>query len=199
MKRRLPRSEHEHYAHAQREFLRYRDEVFSIVEAHPERKPWHLTQLAGFTGADRTLWRWIYKVTKICAIVLLPAFFLFAINTGVGVVGTVSAIVLGLTIGGAGARWLFPHAVRSDHDRFLQGRDFEHACISLSESAALVGLGITVCDWQRPAMLWVPDASNHGVSLFTAIAFAVPFCLLVSEGLAYWASEAVRVSVSGCC
>ena len=192
-------AEHEHYAQAQREFLRQRGEVFSAVAAWSEVKPWHLTQLAGFTSTDRALWRVLYKIAMICATVLLPALFLYAINLGAGVAETISAIVTGLTIGAFGGRWVFPNLVRSDHDRYPQGRDFEHACISQSDRAALASLSVTVRNWQRPAALSIPDTSNDGVSLLVAIAFAMPFCFLVGEVLINLVVVVVRVSTSACC
>ena len=191
-------AEREHYSQAQREFVRERGEIFSAVAASSEVKPWHLTRLAGYTNADRRVWWTVYKILRACSFVLLPALFLFLINMGAGVLTTISSLVTGVTLGGIGGRWLFPHFVRSDHDRYPQGRDFERACVSQSESAALAGLGITVCNWQRPAVLWVPDASNDGVSLFTSIAFAVPFCFLVGEVLVNLTVIAVKAS-GVCC
>ena len=187
-------AEHKRYAQAQREFIRQRDEIFSAVAASSEVRPWHLTLLAGFTSADKSVWRWIYRGSMACLFILMPALFLFAINLGAGVMATISAIVTGLTIGAFGARRLFPHFVRSEHGRYPCGRDFERTCISQSESAGLAGMGITVRDWQRPAVLWVPDGPNDGVSLFTSIAFAVPFCFPVGEVLMNLMVAAVRVS-----
>ena len=199
MKTRVPCPEYENYVQAQREFLCERDSVFSAVESHPEVRPWHLTQLAGFTSADRTVWRWIYKCAMVCLFFLLPALFLLAINMGAGVVTTISAIVTGMTIGAfLGKRIWFPAMVRSEHDRYPQGREFERRCVSVSESAALSSLGASVRDWRHPKATWVPDASNVGVSLFTAIVFSTSLIFLVGEVLMGLIIVVVRIS-GVCC
>ena len=199
MKTRFPCPEHENYAQAQREFLYERDRIFSAVESHPEVRPWHLTKLAGFTNADRALWRAFYRIAMLCAIVLLPAVFLWVINMGAGVVTTISAIVTGMTIGAfLGKRIWFPVMVRSEHDRFPQGREFEHRCVSVSESAALTSLSVSVHDWQHAQATWVPDASNVGVSLFTAIVFSTSLIFFVGEVLMGLIVVVVRFS-GVCC
>ena len=199
MKTRVPCPEYENYVQAQREFLCERDRVFSAVESHPEVRPRHLTQLAGFTSVDRTLWRWIYKCTMVCLFFLLPAFFLWAINMGVGVVTTVSAIVTGMTIGAfLGKRIWFPAMVRSEHDRYPQGREFERRCASISESMALTSLGVSARGWQHSEVMWAPDASNVGVSLFVAIVFSTSLVFLVGEVLMGLIIVVVRIS-GVCC
>ena len=192
-------AEQEHYAQAQRDFLRQRDEVFAAVEAHPDAKPWHLTRLAGFTDVDRMVWRTIGRVARVCLVVALPALFFFGINAGAGLVEMISVIALGLALGGASARCLFPHMVRSEHDRYPQGRHFERACVSQSEDVALAGLGASVLNWRRQTAVWVPDSSNDGLSLFAAITFGASFCFFVDKGPINWIIAAVRASTSTCC
>ena len=191
-------AECENFGQAQREFLHERDRVFSAVASHPEVRPWHLTRLAGFTSVDRTLWRGLYKVMLIGSFILFPALFLWMINMGVGVGTAISAIVTSLTIGAfLGKRIWFPAMMRSEHDRYPQGRVLEQACVSQSERAALVGLGSTIRDWRYAVPQWDPDTSHDGVSLFVAVAFGVSFVFLVGEIL--FSLVVLAVQTSGTC
>lgn len=118
---------------------------------------------------------------------------------GAGVVTTISAIVTGMTIGAfLGKRIWFPAMVRSEHDRYPQGREFERRCVSVSESMALTSLGVSVRGWQYPEAMWAPDASNVGVSLFTAIVFSASMIFFVGEVLIGLIIVVVRIS-GVCC
>ena len=128
-----------------------------------------------------------------------PVLFWWIINTGVGMVTAISAMVTGLTIGGfLGKRIWFRAIVRSEHDRFPQGIALERACVSQSERAALVGLGSTIREWQHPAPPWIPDMSHDGVSLFVTVTFGVSFFFVVGEVLLGLVILAVQTSGTCC-
>ena len=110
-----------------------------------------------------------------------------------------SAIGLGVTVGGAGAKWVFPHVIRSEHDRYPQGRDFEYAWISQSDGVALASLGIAERGWRRPVTAWAPDTHNDGVSMLVAIWFGISFCFLIGEALFAWMTAAAQATIQACC
>lgn len=174
-------AEYRHYAQAQNEFLRDRDAIFSAAVPYSGRQPWRLTNLIGVTNEERRIWGKAYRIMMVLFTAVMVYLIWAAISEGREFWDTVGRIALGLTIGGAIAKWGFPYIVGLDHDRYLQGRAFERASVSQAERVGLANLGLAVRDWQQPALLWTPDAPNNGASMFTAIIFGMSFCFLASK------------------
>ena len=190
-------TEPEYYGHVQQEFIRHRSEEFDKAEAHSRTMPWLITRLAGFTTADRKLWRGIYRVA-IAFIIAATAYSIWvAVDAGEGLIDAAARIAFCLTLGTAvGTRWGFRYLVRSEHDRYPLGRDFEYASASQSERAGLAHVGAAARDWQHPRPTWAPDAPSEGVASFVAVVFAASCLFLFVAGLLGWADAAT--AAAGC-
>ena len=168
-------AEKEQFAQAQRDYFDQRESRFAGAETR--RDTAHMARLT-FNDADGKSWRTIHKITRPIG---SPCLFLLTIivvwNGGslLAWAGCVGTIILA-------TNWLFPHLMRTDHDRYRSGLNFERANASQSPFIAWASIGLGTDFSEHPDNNpWEPDTPNYGASLSSALALSFMFAVVLGE------------------
>ena len=172
----LPLEEFDCFAQAERDYFFQQEIQFNAALAVRQWNPRPLARFGPTSEPERNFFRVLRNLTVVSLVIfLIHALF----RVGVNFFDLIGAIAFGSVVG----RWLYPHILRLDNDRYPHGAELGRANASESVVSGLASLGGSVRGWSlRSQSPWRPPEFDVPQTLFTAIFIIFAVVVLAAIG-----------------